>query len=69
MDIGVITAGVNAIIDVVTNEKLQKTFLGTYDDGSIRSVPDAVNNVTKSPKAREKKKKKRKKLKDDFSVM
>ena len=57
---------------IIANEDLQKMVLGTYSDGSVRSIPDAVDGEVYSPKTKGKaikrntkrnKKNKRKKFK------
>ena len=57
---------------IIANEDLQKMVLGTYSDGSVRSIPDAMDGEVYSPKSKGKaikrntkrnKKNKRKKFK------
>ena len=57
---------------IIANADLQKMVLGTYSDGSVRSIPDAVDGEVYSPKTKGKaikrntkrnKKNKRKKFK------
>lgn len=57
---------------IIANEDLQKMVLGTYSDGSVRSIPDAMDGEVYSPKTKGKaikrntkrnKKNKRKKFK------
>lgn len=63
----IITAVAGAAKEIITSEKVQEMVLGKYDDGSIRSIPDAIHGVVESPNKRSKenhkKKKKKKKLK------
>ena len=46
---------------ILESNKIQKFLCGEYDDGTARSLPDALNGVTKPPKSKKKKKKKDKK--------
>ena len=66
-------AGMGAVVTVLTeNEKLKKSILGEYSDGSTRSLKDCIDGEFLSPKQKEKinkkksdkKKKKKKKSKN-----
>lgn len=48
---------------ILESDKLQKFLCGEYDDGTARTLPDALNGVRKSPKSKKKKKKKKKRYK------
>ena len=57
---------------LLSNDKVKSMVLGTYSDGTPRSIPDAINNELYSPKQKKKaikrnekrkKKKKQSKLK------
>lgn len=52
---------IDTVLAVCTTEKVQKLLCGTYSDGEVRSVPDALNGEVYSPKQKAKKDKKRKK--------
>lgn len=56
---------------LVASEKIQRTLFGEYSDGSVRSIPDALDGEILSPKDRErmfyKKKKGKKKSKDKIN--
>ena len=66
------------LIDMLNTDNVKKTILGTYSDGTIRSVTDAMDGEIFSPKTRAKilrkeekekkknKKKKHKKNRDDI---
>ncbi len=62
--------------EIITDKSLQKTFLGTYSDGTPRSLPDALKGEVISPKQKEKlqkkaknkKKKKKAKKKLEFII-
>lgn len=54
---------VDTVLTVCTTEKVQKLLCGTYSDGEVRSVPDALNGEIFSPKQKAKKHKKKKKNK------
>ena len=57
-----------ATLGVATNKEVQKMFLGTYSDGTIRSVKDCLDGEILSPKQKgklyPKKKTKKKKKKN-----
>ena len=36
--------------EIVGNGDVQKMFLGTYSDGTVRSIPDAIDGEIYSPK-------------------
>lgn len=38
------------VVDVITNEELRTVILGTYSNGEIRSVSDAISGEFISPK-------------------
>ena len=40
---------------ILESDKLQKFLCGEYDDGTARTLPDALNGVRKSPKSKKKK--------------
>lgn len=48
---------------ILESDKIQKFLCGEYDDGTARTLPDALNGVRKSPKSKKKKKKKKKRYK------
>lgn len=56
-------------LGVVSNKEMQKVFLGTYEDGNVRSLPDVVRGERLSPKASKKGKKKKKKKSSNFSLI
>lgn len=69
---GIIKKGVEIGKELISNGDIQKVFLGTYSDGTARSLPDALDGEIYSPKQRGKtikrnnkrnKKKKRNKFK------
>lgn len=72
MDPKVLKALGSAVIDIAGDKKVQKVVLGTYTDGTTRSVVDALSGEFLSGKDREKylkekkKKKKHKKKKKDI---
>ena len=55
----VVTAGKTLIAD----ENVTKFLCGTYADGSVRNLPDAINGEFLSPKQKKKMHKKKKKKK------
>lgn len=62
--------GTKVLKEVVGNKDVRRIFLGTYSDGTTRSLPDAMNGEVYSPKTKgkaikrnKKKKKKRTKYK------
>lgn len=56
-------------VGVITNPSVQKVVLGKYDDGTTRSIPDALSGETRSPKKRNKKKKKSTDVLKKFDIM
>jgi hypothetical protein len=64
----IITTGVAVATKLSKDEGFQRIMLGTYADGKIKSLPDAILGETLSPKQKaklaKKKKKKKKKKKD-----
>jgi len=53
--------------EITDNKKLKKSILGTYSDGSTRSVVDAVTGEYLSSSSKEKIKKKKKKNKKHYN--
>lgn len=59
------------LIEIVSNEKVQKKVLGEYTDGDTRTVIDAITGEYLSPKTKkkhDKHKKKKKKHKDRYKL-
>lgn len=48
---------------VLESNKMQKFLCGEYEDGTARSLPDALDGITKPPKSKKKKKKNKNKKK------
>lgn len=48
---------------MLESSKIQRFLCGEYEDGTARSLPDALDGVTKSPKSKKKKKKNKSKKK------
>ena len=71
MDVSKIVAGAKIVASAANEMGITKTLLGTYADGTTRSLPDAIQGEIYSPKQKGKaikdgkKKTKRKKYKID----
>jgi hypothetical protein len=57
----IIATVVESIGKLAENDKIRGMVLGTYSDGSPRSIPDAIADEQLSPKTKEKLEKKMKK--------
>ncbi len=58
-----VTAVIDAVVSICATEKIQRLLCGTYSDGEVRSVPDALNGEIYSPKQKARKGKKKSKKK------
>lgn len=47
---GWILTGLSVGKELIENDDVQKMVLGTYSDGSVRSIPDAIDGEIYSPK-------------------
>jgi hypothetical protein len=52
---------IESIINLMTNETIQKSIFGQYSDGNTRSIMDSLNGEVLSPKQKAKKIYKKKK--------
>ena len=59
----IIAAGISVATKLSKDEGFQRIMLGTYADGKIKSLPDALNGENLSPEQRAKEAKKKKKKK------
>lgn len=60
----IIKAIAESTISIATNKDVQKMVLGTYADGTTRSMKDAIDGEILSPSQKKKLKKKNKKKKN-----
>ena len=61
---GWILTGLSVGKELIENDDVQKMVLGTYSDGSVRSIPDAIDGEIYSPKQQGKAIKRNNNIKD-----
>ena len=50
---------IDTLTEILGSKKVQRFLCGTYEDGDVRSLPDALKDEIRSPKQRHKKKNKK----------